>query len=125
MQQTWTHLESSAFPHEISIKKELCRNQSFQNRLEYLFISLGKPFSKADLVKLRELLTDYLQQGFQSASSTYLNIKYRPTESPDTGINYTISHTLNPDIQPPPNNREIEMRVPAMLGMKSKIKLRD
>ena len=94
--------------------------ETYMGRLEYLFISLGKPFSKADLVKLRELLTDYLQQGFQSASTTYLNIKYRPTESPDTGINYTISYALNPDIQPPHNNREIEMRVPAMLGMKSK-----
>ncbi len=94
--------------------------ETYMGRFEQMFSSLGKPFSQADLLKLREILTEYLQKGYQAASSTYLTLKYNPTKSPDTGVSYTVSYNVDPNISPPPNNRGLQMLVPAMLGVKSK-----
>jgi 2-polyprenyl-3-methyl-5-hydroxy-6-metoxy-1,4-benzoquinol methylase len=93
--------------------------ETYMGRFEQMFSSLGKPFSQADLAKLREILTEYLQQGFKAASNTYITLKYHPTQSPDTGVSYTVSYNSDPNVSPPPNNRDLQMRVPAMLGVKS------
>ncbi|MDX2255185.1 MAG: class I SAM-dependent methyltransferase [Pseudanabaenaceae cyanobacterium bins.39] len=90
---------------------------TYMQRLEQMFTSLGKPFSKVDLATLQKFLIDYLSQGYKAGSNTYLTIKYSPTKSPDTGVSYTVSYAVNPNIQPAHNNYDLEMRVPAMLGM--------
>jgi len=93
--------------------------ETYMNRIDTMFINLGKPFNKVDLDKLREMLASYLQQGFKADATTYLTLKYNPSTSPDTGLNYTVSYTTNPAINPPHNNRDLEIRVPAMVGIQS------
>ena len=65
------------------------------------------------------MISNYLQQGFRAAPTTYLTLKYYPSTSPDTGITYTVSYATNPDIKPAHNNHNIEMTIPAMLGVKT------
>jgi 2-polyprenyl-3-methyl-5-hydroxy-6-metoxy-1,4-benzoquinol methylase len=96
---------------------------TYMNRIDSMFINLGKPFNTADLDKLREMLASYLQQGFKAGTTTYLTLKYSPSTSPDTGINYTVSYATNPVIKTAHNNRDLEIRVPAMVGVQSIHKL--
>ena len=97
--------------------------ETYINRLEQMFISLGKPFNQDDLMKLREMLSNYLHQGFQAASTTYLTLKYNPSTSPDTGISYTVSYQTKPSVTPSHNNHEIAMTIPAMLGAEASSKI--
>ena len=92
---------------------------TYMNRIDSMFINLGKPFNRDDLDKLREMLASYLQQGFKADATTYLTLKYNPSTSPDTGLNYTVSYTTNAAIKPAHNNRDLEIRVPAMVGVQS------
>ena len=97
--------------------------ETYIDRLEQMFISLGKPFSKDDLAKLREMLSSYLNQGFRATSTTYLILKYNPSKSPDTGISYTVSYATNSSIKPTHNNHEIEISIPAMFGVQASSKI--
>ena len=57
----------------------------YMNRIDTMFINLGKPFNGKDLSQLREMLSSYLHQGFKADATTYLTLKYNPSTSPDTG----------------------------------------
>ncbi len=67
----------------------------YMERLRTLFDTFGKPFSPAENEHLRSLLLGKLEEGFSASPLSKLTFKYEPSQSPNTGITYTISYIIS------------------------------
>ncbi|MCY7332240.1 MAG: class I SAM-dependent methyltransferase [Pseudanabaena sp. CAN_BIN31] len=66
----------------------------YMDRLKTLFDTFGKSFSPDELVHLRSLLIDKLIEGFRISPLSKLIFRYEPSQSPNTGISYTITYAI-------------------------------
>lgn len=66
----------------------------YMERLKTLFDTFGKSFSQPELDHLRSLLTGKLEEGFRVSPLSKLIIRYEPSQSPNTGISYTITYSI-------------------------------
>ena len=63
-------------------------------KLEKLFKSVGKAFAKQDLVVLRKLLGENLDNGFKHSPLSRLVIKYESAIYPNVGVTYNVAYSL-------------------------------
>ncbi|MFN7714715.1 MAG: class I SAM-dependent methyltransferase [Pseudanabaenaceae cyanobacterium] len=66
----------------------------YMERLENLFNTFGKSFSAEENEHLRSLLLGKLEEGFLVSPLSKLIFKYEPSQSPNTGITYSISYVV-------------------------------
>ena len=66
----------------------------YMDRLKTLFDTFGKSFSPDELDHLRLLLINKLVEGFRISPLTKLVFRYEPSQSPNTGITYTITYAI-------------------------------
>jgi len=66
----------------------------YMERLQTLFTTFGKSFSPAENEHLRSLLLGKLEEGFRTSPLSKVVFRYEPSQSPNTGITYTITYTI-------------------------------
>ncbi len=67
----------------------------YMERLQTLFDAFGKSFTSDENEHLRSLLLGKLEEGFLVSPLSKLVFKYEPSQSPNTGITYTISYVIS------------------------------
>lgn len=66
----------------------------YMERLKTLFDTWGKAFSVDELAHMRSLLIDKLAEGFRISPLSKLIFRYEPSQTPNTGITYTITYAI-------------------------------
>ena len=95
----------------------------YMAKLEKLFISIGKDFSKDDLSVLRKLLQENLVAGFKHSPLSKIVIKYESVTSPNTGVNYNIAYSLTSIAEQYQN--WVDTRTPPLFGNQPDAKVID
>lgn len=64
--------------------------ENYMQRIEALFLALGKPFSPAELNQIRPILTEKLQEGFQASPYSKVLFRYESAKPPGRGVSCQI-----------------------------------